>query len=76
MNNKNYEFLIQIEFYNNLIVKEFNKKKFNFIPKIKMNINENNLTLFNRLKSPKSKMHSNKVINYINEEINLPFKKY
>ena len=43
MNNKNLEFLIQIEFYTNLIVKDFNETKFIFIPKIKMNINENNL---------------------------------
>ena len=43
MNNKIFEYLIKIECYNNLIVEKFNKAKFNFIPKIKMDMNENNL---------------------------------
>ena len=75
LNNKNFEFLMQFEYFNNLIVDEFNKTKFNFIPKIKMDINANNLTFYNGLKLPKSKIYLDKVINYINEEINPRFTK-
>ena len=52
--------------FNNLIVEQFNKAKFNFIPKRRMDINANNLILFNRTKLLL-------VINYINEEINPRF---
>ena len=33
--------------FNNLIKEKFNKAKFNFIPKRRMDINDNNLILFN-----------------------------
>ena len=38
-----------------------------------MDINANNLILFNRTKLPKSKIYLDKVINYINEELNPRF---
>ena len=67
LNNNNLEFLIKNEFFKDLIIKEFDKTSFNFIPAIKMAINANKLIIYNGLLLPKSKYYIEKINNFINE---------
>ena len=69
LNTSHFDLLMQIEFFNNMINSNFEKTKFNFIPPIKMNVNANNITIYNGLEIPKSKFYFDILIKYINDEI-------
>ena len=47
LNNDNYTILTQNEYYNNFITSEFEKSDFNFDPPLKMDINANQITIYN-----------------------------
>ena len=69
LNNNEFEFFMKNEFFNELINKEFEKIKFNFEPRIRLNINANEITIYNGLLLPKSKLYIDKFLNYINEQV-------
>ena len=71
--NKNYEIFLQNDFFKNIIMKYFEKKTFNFVPPIKLGINKNNITIYNGLQIPHSKIYFDKIIKYVNDEINERF---
>ncbi len=71
--NKNYEIFLQNDFFKNIIIKYFEKKTFNFVPPIKLGINKNNITIYNGLQIPHSKIYFDKIIKYVNDEINERF---
>ena len=67
--NPNLEFLLQNEFINNIIINNFNKIKFNFVPKLKLGISQNKIDIYNGLIIPKSKNNFDIIIKYINDGI-------
>ena len=69
LNNDNFELFKKNEYLNELIANEFDKKDFNFIPKLSMAINANEIIIYNGLTLPKSKLFIDKLIIYINEQI-------
>ena len=52
-----------------LINNIFDRTKFNFTPKLKMNVNANKITIYNGLEIPKSKNFLEIIIKYVDEEI-------
>jgi len=58
-----------MNFFKNIIISNFQKEKFTPKPKLKMNINANNIDIYNGLKLPKSKFYFDKLTNYVNDEI-------
>ena len=67
--NKNYEIFLQNKFFNDIIMKFFEKKTFNLTSPVKLGINKNNITIYNGLQIPQSKIYFDKIIKYVNDEI-------
>ena len=67
--NENFELLIQNEYFNNLINTHFENTKLRFNPPIKMKINANQVTIYNGLVIPKSKLYIDKLIKYVIDDI-------
>jgi len=67
--NPDLDSLMHNEYFNNLIDNIFNKIKFNFVPKLKMNVNANKITIYNGLELPKSKSYLEIIIKYVDEDI-------
>ena len=57
------------DYFYNIVYSAFEKKTFNFVPPIKMNINANKITIYNGLEIPQSKLNLDKLIKYINVQI-------
>ena len=66
---KHFDLLIENDFFNNIISSIFEKTRFNFVPKIKMNVNANKVTIFNGLELPQSKSFLDKLTKYFTDEI-------
>ena len=69
INNPHIDLIMKNEFFNNLIMNNFDKTNFNFVPPIRMNINYNKVTIYNGLEIPQSKTYLDQLINYTNNEI-------
>jgi hypothetical protein len=69
INNPNIDLIMKNDFFNNLIMNNFDKTNFNFVPPIRMNINYNKITIYNGLEIPQSKTYLDQLINYTNNEI-------
>ena len=69
LNNPHLDIIMENQYLDNLITNVFEKTKFNFIPKIKMNINANQIIIYNGLEIPKSKSYLEIIIKYIDETI-------
>jgi len=68
--NEKIDILMQNEYFNNLIMTNFEKTKYRFKAPIKMKINANNAIIYNGLVIPKSKLFLDKLIKYVEENIN------
>ena len=68
-NAKHLDTLIQNRYFNNLINNQLEKIKLNFNPPIIMNLNEKEISAYNGLQLPQSKLYFDKLIKYINDEI-------
>ena len=66
--NKDINTLLKNNFFNNLVTSYFEKPQ-NVNKKLRMNINANNVTIYNGLKIPRSKQIFNELIKYFDEEI-------
>ena len=64
-----YNNLKSSNYFSEFISEELNKKKFNFVPQLKPVINGNQITIYNGLQVPESKLHLEKINVYINNEI-------
>ena len=69
-NAKHLDALIENRYFNNLINTQLEKIKLNFNSPIKMNFNEKEISPYNGLQMPQSKLYFDKLIKYINDEIN------
>ena len=61
--------IMKNDYFYNIVYSAFEKKTFNFVPPIKMNINANKITIYNGLEIPQSKLNLDKLIKYINVQI-------
>ena len=69
LDKEKYEFFKKNSFYNDLITEELEKKSFNFVPQLKPLINVNQITIYNGLELPESKLFLERICLYINNEI-------
>ena len=69
LNQNNLKFLLENDFFSNLIKGQFEKTNFNIIPKPKMQINSNRVTIYYGIMLPQCKKYFDKIIKYIKEEI-------
>ena len=67
--NPHFDLIVKNEFFSNLINESFNTTKFNFVPRIKMNINANKIIIYNGLELPQSKKCLDELVKYVNDEI-------
>ena len=67
--NENLNLLMQNDYFNNLISSNFDNTKFKFNPPLKMKINANQVTIYNGLVLPKSRLYMEKLIKYVNDDI-------
>lgn len=65
-----FESIIKLEFFQKIINSTFEKEKFNFIPKLNIRINGNQIAIYNGLEIPKSKNHFYIIVNFTEKEIN------
>ena len=75
INNPHIDLIMKNDFFNNLIMNNFDKTNFNFVPPIRMNINYNKITIYNGLEIPQSKTYLDQLINYTNNEISIRYLK-
>ena len=73
LNNPHLELIMANPYLEGLIANIFEKTSFNFVPKIKMNVNANKITIYNKLEIPKSKSYLEILIKYVDEKISLKF---
>ena len=73
LNTNHFDMIMQNDYFYNIVHTAFEKKTFNFVPPIKMNINANKITIYNGLEIPQSKLNLDKLIKYINDQI---YKRY
>ena len=69
LNTRHFDLLFQDEYFNNLITSTFEVNKFKFKKPIKMEVNANEIIIYNELEIPDSKSNFDKLIKYVNEEI-------
>ena len=69
LNTNHFDMIMQNDYFYNIVHTAFEKKTFNFVPPLKMNINANQITIYNGLEIPQSKLNLDKLIKYINEQI-------
>ena len=63
----NFEIFMKNEYLSNIILNYLTKTEFNI--KLKQGINSNKITIYNGLQVPQSKIHLDKIITYVNENI-------
>ena len=73
--NPNLDLIMQNDYLSNLVNNTFEKKKFNFVPPLKMNVNANKVTIYNGLEIPKSKSYLEIIIKYVDEKIYINYLK-
>ena len=73
LNNPHFYLIMKNQYLDNLINNIFIKTNFNFTPKIKMNINANQIIIYNGLEIPKSKSYLEILIKYVDEKISLNY---
>ena len=71
LNNENLDILFKIDYFKSLIISEFENTKYNFVPKLKLAINSNEIILNNGITIPQSNIFLGKIITYANEEKNI-----
>ena len=69
LNQKNLQILLENEYFNNLIMNQFDKDTFRINPKPKQMINSYKISFFNGFILPKSKFILDNITKYIKEEI-------
>ena len=69
LNNPHLDIIMQNQSLDTLITNTFEKTKFNFVPKIKLNINANQIIIYNGLEIPKSKNYLEIIMKYVDEKI-------
>ena len=69
LNTKNYNSLMENEYFNDLIKKQFEKSEFNFTPPLKEKFESNKIKIKNGFNLPNCKYYLDKILNYTKKDI-------